>query len=139
MKKKIIFRNYFHDDKMDVIDLWNRCGLIIQSNDPEKDIELKMKFQPELFFVATLDNRVIGSVMTGYDGHRGWLNYLCIHPDYRNSGYGRSLVEFAVQQLKKFNCPKVNLQVRNTNTKVIDFYKKLGFYEHEVIGMQLKL
>ncbi len=139
MKKKIIIRNFNTADKTQVINLWHLCGLIVPSNNPEKDIELKMKFQPELFFVAELDKMIIGSVMAGYDGHRGWLNYLGVHPLHRGTGCGKSLVEFSLQKFKELDCPKVNLQVRSSNTGVIDFYKKLGFLDHDVIGMQLKL
>jgi len=139
MKNQILIRNFTAADKDEVIILWNLCGLIVPSNNPEKDIELKMSFQPELFFIAESEKKIIGTVMTGYDGHRGWLNYLGVHPEYRGVGCGRMLVEFSIQKLKELNCPKLNLQVRNSNTGVIDFYKRLGFSEHEVISLQLKL
>ena len=139
MKNQILIRTFTASDKEGVIILWNLCGLIVPSNNPEKDIELKMSFQPELFFIAESEKKIIGTVMTGYDGHRGWLNYLGVHPEYRGVGCGRMLVDFSIQKLKKLNCPKLNLQVRNSNTGVIDFYKRLGFAEHEVISLQLKL
>jgi len=139
MKNQILIKNFTAADKDEVIILWNLCGLIVPSNNPEKDIELKMSFQPELFFIAESEKKIIGTVMTGYDGHRGWLNYLGVHPEYRGVGCGRMLVEFSIQKLKELNCPKLNLQVRNSNTSVIDFYKRLGFSEHEVISLQLKL
>ena len=139
MKKEIIIRNFKFTDQKDVINLWNLCGLIVPSNNPEKDIELKMKFQPELFFVAESGGKVIGTVMTGYDGHRGWLNYLGVHPEHRVTGCGRLLIEYSIKKLKELECPKINLQVRDSNTAVKDFYKKLGFIDHEVTSMQLKL
>jgi len=139
MNKDILIRKFNAADSTKVINIWNLCGLVVQGNDPEKDIELKTKFQPDLFFVAGLDGKIIGTVMAGYDGHRGWLNYLGVHPDYRGYGCGRSLIEFSIQKLKELDCPKLNLQVRNSNTGVIDFYKKIGFKDHDVTGMQLKL
>ncbi len=139
MKKNIIIRKFNQDDKTEVINIWNLCGLIVPGNDPERDIELKTEFQPDLFFVAELNGIITGTVMTGYDGHRGWLNYLGVHPDYRGTGHGRELVRYSVQRLKELGCPKLNLQVRNSNTGVIDFYLKLGFQYHDVTGMQLKL
>ncbi len=139
MKNEIIIRNFKFSDREEVISLWNLCGLIVPSNNPETDIELKLKFQPELFFVAESEGKIIGSVMTGYDGHRGWLNYLGVHPDHRKNGCGRLLIEHSIKKLKELECPKINLQVRNSNTAVKDFYKKLGFLEHEVTSMQLKL
>ena len=139
MNAEIIIRNFNSTDKSDVIDLWNICGLIVPGNNPEKDIELKMKFQPQLFFVAELYGKVTGTSMTGYDGHRGWINYLGVHPEFRGIGSGRLLVEFSISKLKELGCPKLNIQVRNSNYGVIDFYKKLGFMEHEVTGLQIKL
>jgi ribosomal protein S18 acetylase RimI-like enzyme len=139
MKKEIIIRNFKFSDREEVITLWNLCGLIVPSNNPERDIELKMKFQPELFFVAESEDKIIGTVMTGYDGHRGWLNYLGVHPEYRKNGCGRQLIEYSIEKLKKLDCPKINLQVRNSNTAVKEFYKKLGFLDHDVVNMQLKL
>jgi len=139
MGNNLIIRNYTSDDRDQVIGLWEACRLIVQGNDPYKDIELKMEFQPELFFVASLDDKIVGTVMTGYDGHRGYLNYLGIHPMYRSKGYGKSLVEFSVHKLKELRCPKLNIQIRNTNTGVTGFYQKLGFTDHEVKGMQMRL
>jgi len=66
-----------------VIALWEKCGLIAPQNDPIEDIQKKLGFQPELFFIALLDRQVIGSVMVGCEGHRGWLNYLAVLPSYQ--------------------------------------------------------
>jgi len=139
MKKEIVIRNFDSADQTEVINLWNLCGLIVPTNNPEKDIELKMKFQPELFFIAESEGKIVGTVMTGYDGHRGWLNYLGVHPGHRGTGCGRILIEYSIQKLKDLDCPKINIQVRNSNITVKDFYKKLGFIEHDVTSMQLKL
>jgi predicted N-acetyltransferase YhbS len=83
-----------------VVDLWKKCGLIVPQNDPVQDIRKKIGFQPDLFFVALLNDNVIGSIMVGYEGHRGWLNYLAILPEHQTRGYGRKLVEKAVHKLK---------------------------------------
>lgn len=123
----------------DVIKLWETCGLLFPGNDPVYDIDLKMNFQPDLFFILVIDGITAGSVMAGFDGHRGWLNYLCVHPDFRNRGYGRALISHAVQKLKESGCPKVNLQIRTSNTGVMEFYKKAGFYPHDVVCMQMKI
>lgn len=130
----------FKDEQREqVLKLWEICSLLFPGNDPDYDIDLKMKFQPGLFYIMVIGGSVAGSVMAGFDGHRGWLNYLCVHPDYRNRGYGRNLISHAVQKLKELGCPKVNIQIRKNNTGVIDFYKKAGFYNHDVICMQFKI
>ncbi len=122
-----------------VVDLWSECNLIVPQNDPVVDIQKKVDYQPELFFVALLDGHVVGSVMAGYEGHRGWLNYVAVLPDYQDQGYGRKLVEKAVAELKKIGCLKVNLEVRKSNSSVIDFYLHLGFKDNKIVGLGKRL
>ncbi len=122
-----------------VVDLWKRCNLIVPQNDPAEDIRMKLEFQPKLFFLGLLDCRVVGSIMVGYDGHRGWINYLAVAPEFQRHGYGKQLVYRAIEELKRLGCPKVNLQVRKSNTSVIDFYKRLGFREDEVVSFGMRL
>jgi ribosomal protein S18 acetylase RimI-like enzyme len=119
--------------------LWRECHLIAPQNDPVEDIQKKHDFQPGLFFVALLDEKVIGSVMVGYEGHRGWLNYLAVLPDYQKRGYGRKLVEQAIHELKKLGCLKVNLQIRRSNISAVEFYKRLEFTEDDVVSLGKKL
>jgi ribosomal protein S18 acetylase RimI-like enzyme len=123
-----------------VVGLWEKCGLIIPQNDPIEDIQKKLDFQPGLFFVALLDDQLVGSVMVGYEGHRGWLNYLAVLPSFQRRGYGTKLVNKAIVELKKIGCLKLNLQVRKSDSSVIEFYKHLGFEEEERIsfGMRFK-
>jgi len=122
-----------------VVDLWRKCDLIVPQNDPVEDIRKKLDFQPELFFVALLNDKVIGSVMVGYEGHRGWLNYLAVLPDHQKRGYGRKLVAKAIDELRKLGCLKVNLQVRGRNISAVDFYKHLGFKEDDVVSLGKRL
>jgi ribosomal protein S18 acetylase RimI-like enzyme len=122
-----------------VVDLWKKCSLIVPQNDPVVDIRKKVDYQPDLFFVALLDDRVIGSVMAGYEGHRGWLNYMAVLPEYQGQGYGRKLMEKAIAELKKLGCLKVNLEVRKNNSSVIDFYTHLGFKDNEVVSLGKRL
>ena len=122
-----------------VVDLWEKCSLAVPQNDPVEDIERKVVFQPELFFVALLEGKVIGSIMVGYEGHRGWLNYMAVLPEHRRCGYGRRLVEKAVAELKRLGCLKVCLQVRRSNLSVIEFYKHLGFKDDDVVSLGKRL
>ena len=122
-----------------VINLWEKCGLIVPQNDPVEDIQRKLAFQPELFFIALSDGQLIGSVMVGYEGHRGWLNYLAVLPSFQKRGYGKKLVNKAIVELRKMGCLKLNLQVRKSNTAVIEFYKHLGFKEEERISLGMRL
>jgi ribosomal protein S18 acetylase RimI-like enzyme len=122
-----------------VVDLWRKCNLVVSQNDPVEDIQRKLVFQPDLFFVALLDGKVIGSIMVGYEGHRGWMNYLAVLPEHQRRGYGRKLVEKAVDELKRLGCLKVNLQVRRSNVSVVEFYKHLGFKDDDVVGLGKRL
>jgi ribosomal protein S18 acetylase RimI-like enzyme len=137
MNFKIV--NYEVKHQRSLINLWDKCGLIVPQNDPVEDIQKKLDFQPELFFVALLDNQVIGSVMVGYEGHRGWMNYLAVLPTFQKRGFGRKLVEQAISELRKLGCLKLNLQVRKSNTEVVEFYRHLGFKEEKRISMGMKL
>ncbi|HPR36506.1 MAG TPA: GNAT family acetyltransferase [Spirochaetota bacterium] len=134
-----LIRPFIHGDTGQVVNLWRECGLLFPGNDPYNDIRLKTAFQPELFLVGTTGEKITATLMAGYDGHRGWLNYLGVLPEYQRSGFGKKIVFHAVELLKTFECPKINLQIRNTNSGVIEFYRKLGFTAHDVSSMQLKL
>ena len=137
--KQLIIRSFQISDEPDVIDLWHRCSLVAPQNDPKKDIEMKLQVQPELFLVGVISNRIISTVMSGYDGHRGWIYYLAVDPDFQKNGIGRCMFEKAEMKLRKLGCSKINLQVRNSNKSVIAFYKHIGFLDDDVLGMGKRL
>jgi len=130
---------YSSEYQDEVVDLWRKCNLVVPQNDPVEDIQRKLAFQPDLFFIALLDGKVVGSIMVGYEGHRGWLNYLAVLPEHQKRGYGRKLVERAVDELKRLGCLKVNLQVRRSNVSAVEFYKHLGFKDDDVVGLGKRL
>lgn len=132
-------RSFFPGDREQVVDLWQRCGLVRPVNDPFKDIDRKLKVRGDLFLVALLDNVVVGSVMIGYDGHRGWINYLAVCPNHRKRGYGRKMMTEAERLLRTEGCPKINLQVRASNTEVLAFYKAIGFVQDDVLSFGKRL
>ena len=132
-------RTFREEDRGAVIELWRECRLIRPQNDPNKDIDRKMAFQPDLFLVAEDSGEVVGAVMVGYEGHRGAINYLAVRPDCQRKGYGRAIMQAAVTKLKALNCPKVNLLVRTSNPNVIEFYNSLGFEMDDVYSLGLRL
>lgn len=122
-----------------VIALWEEAGLTRPWNDPRLDIERKRAVQPETFLVALDPDRdesghdlIIGSVMAGYDGHRGWLYYLATAETHRGRGVARALVEEAERLLAAQGCPKVQLMVREGNEAVLGFYDALGYERFSV-------
>lgn len=114
-------------DEDAVVALWEEAGLTRPWNDPRADIRRKLTVQPELFLVAEEGDAVVGSVMAGYDGHRGWLYYLASASSHRGQGIGRALVAEAERLLRALGCPKVQLMVRPDNTEARGFYGALGY------------
>jgi len=132
-------RCYEDADQDALIALWKSCGLTVARNNPAEDIRRKLAVDREMLLMGTLEGRLIASVMAGYEGHRGWINYLAVAPDMRRRGYGQQIMEHAERLLRARGCPKINLQVRSTNREVIEFYRRLGFAEDEVVSMGKRL
>ena len=132
-------RPYEPADEDQVVALWQRCGLTRPWNDPRKDIRRKRAVRRDLFLVGVLDGAVVGTVMAGYDGHRGWIYYLGVDPDHQRRGFGRLLMEEAETRLRAAGCPKINLQVRTSNTAVVAFYQSMGYALDEVVSLGKRL
>ena len=123
-----------------VVQLWKDCGLTRPWNDPYNDIERKRSVSPDLFWVGEDANgQIMAAVMVGYDGHRGWINYLAVHPTQQRQGYARQLMVQAEQELTARSCPKLNLQVRAGNEVVIAFYESLGYADDQTVSMGKRL
>ncbi len=135
----MIIREYLEIDQSAVINLWEKCGLIVPWNNALLDIKRKLNVNRELFLVGVGEGKVIATVMGGYDGHRGWINYLAVHPDQRRYGFGREIMEAVEHLLKKMGCPKIQLQVRASNKDVISFYQSLGYKDDNVISLGKRL
>jgi ribosomal protein S18 acetylase RimI-like enzyme len=106
---------------------------------PHLSIANKMTTQPELFFVAELDRRLVGTVMAGYDGHRGWMYSLAVDASQRRHGIGTRLVAHAEAALAALGCPKVNLQVLAAKDEIRGFYEALGYRADAVISLGKRL
>ena len=132
-------RPFRYTDERMVVQLWRDCGLMVSHNDPHKDIKRKLAIQSDLFLVGIHDDQLVATVMAGYEGHRGWLNYLAVAPNLQRSGLGRQMVAEAEKRLSALGCPKINLQVRRSNAGVMAFYKTLGFAEDDVASMGKRL
>ena len=134
-----IIRPYRESDETAVIALWQACDLVRPWNDPRKDIARKLQVNREWFLVAERETRIVGSVMAGYEGHRGWINYLAVDPAAQRCGLGRALMAEAERLLRAAGCPKINLQVRSTNAAVLAFYRRLGFAVDDVVSLGRRL
>lgn len=139
MPSDLVIRAYDERDAAEVVALWRRCDLVVAGNDPYRDIALKLQMQRELFLVGTLDGHVVATVMAGYEGHRGWINYLAVSPEVQRRGFGRRMMDAAETKLRQLGAPKINLQVRSTNSAVIEFYRRLGFAIEDRVSMGKRL
>ena len=140
----LCIRTFDSTDESEVVALWHACGLVRPWNDPHKDIERKLGFQPGLFLVATQTdaqgvNVLIGSAMAGYDGHRGSVYYLAVAPGYQGAALGRRLMQEVEQRLLALGCPKVNVLVRTSNVQVLGFYDALGYARDEAFCLGKRL
>ncbi len=104
-------------------------------NDPVRDARRSHAAQPELFFVAESDGQVVATCMGGFDGHRGWVHKLAVHPSRRRQGIAAALMEHLERALDARGCPKLNLQVRGSNAEVIAFYRRLGYAEEDRVSL----
>ena len=122
-----------------MIELWHACSLVVPWNDPARDIRRKLKVRPDLFLVGEIDGRVAATCMAGYEGHRGWVNYLAVSPQHRRRGFGRLMMGAAEARLAEAGCPKLNVQIRTTNSGVVEFYRSIGYNTDDVISMGKRL
>lgn len=132
-------REFRESDRTSVVTLWRECDLVRPQNNPDLDIDRKLAVDDSMFFVAVSDGCIIGTVMAGYDGHRGWINYLAVAPSRQGDGIGRLLLAQAEDRLSAVGCPKVNLQVRTTNATAARFYRAAGYRDDDVISLGKRL
>ena len=132
-------RPFQPDEGEAVVDLWQRCGLVVSWNDPYDDIARKQGVQPENFLVGELQGQIVAAAMAGYDGHRGWIFYLAVDPVHQRKGFGRQIVDACEVRLRAMGCPKINVQIRESNLDAARFYESIGFSQDAVVGMGKRL
>lgn len=132
-------RSFEAGDEAGVIELWRVCGLVVPHNDPHKDIARKLANDPERFLIGEVEGHIVASCMVGYDGHRGSIYYLAVHPEHQRRGCAERLMTEAERLLLEAGCPKVNLLVRNTNQAVTSFYEKTGYCDNGCLSLGKRL
>ncbi|MGN2386630.1 GNAT family acetyltransferase [Pseudomonas syringae] len=127
--------------RLAVIQLWKTVfNDTTPHNRPDLSIDKKLAVEDRLFFVATATDddradRIVGTILAGYDGHRGWLYSVAVDPQQRGKGLGSALVKHAEQALAHLGCVKINLQIHAFNESVQAFYQTLGYTSEPVISM----
>lgn len=132
-------RVFRQEEIEEVITLWERCDLLRSWNDPELDIERKLRHDADLFLVAVVAGELVGTVMGGYDGHRGSAYYLAVHPEYRGRGFANALMNRLEKKLIALGCPKLQLLIREDNAIVLGFYEKLDYQIGDTLLMGKRL
>jgi ribosomal protein S18 acetylase RimI-like enzyme len=132
-------RAFQESDEAAVMALWQACELTRPWNNPRKDIARKLGVQSELFVVGMEGDELIASAMFGFEGHRGWVNYLAVSPAHQRKGHASTLMHWGEEALKARGCPKINLQIRSSNAPVIAFYQSLGYGADEVVSLGKRL
>jgi ribosomal protein S18 acetylase RimI-like enzyme len=132
-------RPFQEEDEPAILLLWQECGLIVAHNDPRRDIRRKLRVNREWFLVGEEGGLILATCMAGYEGHRGWINYLAVAPQRQRQRLATRMMEEAERLLRAAGCPKINLQVRTTNAQVIAFYESLGFKIDAVTSLGKRL
>jgi ribosomal protein S18 acetylase RimI-like enzyme len=126
-------------DRDEVIALWEACGLTRPWNDPSADYNLALANETSAILLAHIEGELADSVLTGFDGHRGWVYYLAVTPDFQKQGLGRRMMVAAELWLRERNAPKIQLMVRDDNEAAIGFYKALGYDVQPVVTIGRRL
>lgn len=123
-------------DYDDVIALWGQTeGMSIRDADSREMIGSYLKRNPDLSFVAESANEIVGAVLVGTDGRRGYLQHLAVSPSFRGQKLGRELVNQAITSLAKIGIPKTHLFVYNDNINAQQFYERLGWFARDEVRM----
>jgi len=126
-------------DRDGVVALWHAAGLTRPWNDPFADYDLALAGPQSAVLLARDGDTLLGSVMVGFDGHRGWVYYLAADPQRRGQGVGRALMEAAEAWLRTCGSPKVQLMVRGDNAAARGFYNALGYDLQDVLTLGRRL
>jgi len=126
-------------DIADLVALWTLCGLTRPWNDPIADARLALATARATLLGARCGGALVGSVMTGFDGHRGWVYYLAVAPDQRGQGTGSALMAAAEGWLREQGSPKVQLMVRGDNISALGFYERIGYARQDVVVLGRRL
>ncbi len=131
-----VLRPYAPGDFAAVTALWHAAGLHPSAADTPGNLARKQLRDPELFLLAELGGRVVGTVMASYDGRRGWINKLAVDPTLRGQEIGGRLLAEAERRLVALGCPKVNLLIEPDNEGVVRYYERHGYATDPLIFME---
>ena len=123
------------EDYDSVVMLWNEAGLIIRPGDDLNGIRLKLQRDPDLFLLAREDHELIGSVLGGWDGRRGWIYHLAVKNSHRREGVAKALVRELESRLSRKGAKRINAQIYRSNVVSLRFFQALGYEERSELVM----
>ncbi|MHA2504078.1 MAG: GNAT family N-acetyltransferase [Candidatus Kariarchaeaceae archaeon] len=134
----IVIRQFRDTDYHSLIQLWRDSGIGLTLSDIEEEIRVFARVNPSSFFVMTDVEKIIGSVIATFDGRRGYIYHLAVHPSRQRKGYGQKLMQHAENYFRSINVVKIHLMVDRHNSAVVPFYDKIGWQEREDIIVMSK-
>ena len=126
----IQIRKFRLSDYEEIVNLWQKTGLVLRPGDDLEGIRLKLKRDRDLFLIAEKDHKIVGVVIGAWDGRRGWINHLAVSPNFQRLGVARSLLDEVERRLANKGALKVNAQVYRRNKVSLDFFGALGYEVH---------
>ncbi len=110
-----------------VVQLWRKSGISVGSTDTREELERMLQRNPNLFLIGKVNNRIIGVVIGGFDGRRGYVHHLAVDPDYQKKGYGKMIMDELIEKFRKIGVHKIHLFIEKYNKDVVEFYRNLGW------------
>jgi ribosomal protein S18 acetylase RimI-like enzyme len=111
----------------DIISIWRKAGINVGSTDTKDEIKRILDINPQLFLVGKIDQKIIGVVIGGFDGRRGYVHHLAVDSDYQKKGYGKMIMDELIARFRKMGVHKVHLFIEKYNKEVVNFYLNLGW------------
>jgi len=134
--KGLTIRRFRMEDTDPVLALWKACGIETwERGNPRQTIQKKHSHSPEAFFLGSMGGEVVATVITGYDGLRGWVYRLAVKPELQRRGIGTAMMEKAEGWLRRQGCVKAKLQLEERAADAVGFYRKLGYETQPLVSM----
>ncbi len=111
----------------EIVMLWRKAGVSVGSSDTREELERLLQRNPNLFLIGKLDKKIIGVVIGGFDGRRGYVHHLAVDPDYQKKGYGKMIMDELIEKFRKIGVHKIHLFIEKYNKNVVEFYQNLGW------------
>jgi ribosomal protein S18 acetylase RimI-like enzyme len=111
----------------EIVLLWRKAGISVGSSDTREELERVLQRNPDLFLIGKIHKKIVGVVIGGFDGRRGYVHHLAVDPDYQKKGYGKMIMDELIEKFRNIGVHKIHLFIEKYNQDVIEFYRNLGW------------